>query len=101
MLALLRSTICCLCGCVDAEVVEEGVHADADLFVVAVDGGPGRRLAAEAWAAHAGQDGRDDVVAEGEQGGDGAGGLGREVVAAAASGLVQDDLVPIFRTVSI
>jgi hypothetical protein len=89
MLAFLRSTNCCLCGCCDgrdAEVVEEGLHAGAEGFVVAVDGSPVGGLASYAGAADPGQDGGDDLVAEGEQGGDGAGGVGRDVVAAGAAG---------------
>src|SRR5258708_3464147 len=86
MLAFLRPTNCCLCSgsCDrrDAEVVEEVLHADAEGLVVAVDGGPVRWLASAARAAHAREDGGDDLVAEGEQGGDGAGRLGRGVVAA-------------------
>src|SRR5258708_25458342 len=88
MLAFLRPTNCCLCSgsCDrrDAEVVEEVLHADAEGLVVAVDGGPVRWLASAARAAHAREDGGDDLVAEGEQGGDGAGRLGRGVVAAGA-----------------
>lgn len=65
------------------------MHGDADLFVVLVDGGPVGGLAAEAGAADAGEDGGDDMLAEGEQGGDGAGGVGGDVVAAGAAGLVE------------
>lgn len=41
----------------DGEVAEEGLHGDAELFVVAVDAGPRGGLAAEAGAADAGEDG--------------------------------------------
>src|SRR5258708_9406008 len=84
MLAFLRSTKCCLCGgwWSDAEVAEERLHADAEGLVVAVDGGPVRWHASAARAAHAREDGGDDLVAEGEKGGDGAGRSGRGVVAA-------------------
>ena len=58
----------------DAEVAEEGLHGDAEGFVVAVDGSPGGGLASDPGAADAGEDRCDDLVAEGEQGGDGAGG---------------------------
>lgn len=51
----------------DGEVVEELVHADAELFVVAVDGCPVRWLAAATGAAHPGEDGGDDVVAQGDE----------------------------------
>jgi phage terminase large subunit-like protein len=71
----------------DAQVVEEGLHADAEGLVVAVDGCAGGGFAAAAGAADAGQDGRDDVIAEGEQAGDSAGRAGRDVVAAGAAGL--------------
>jgi hypothetical protein len=54
---------------------EQGLPADAEDLVVAVDGGPGLGFAADAAAADPGQDGRDDMVAEGEQRGDGAGGV--------------------------
>jgi hypothetical protein len=57
--------------------VEEGLHADAEGLVVTVDGGPVRGLASAAGAADAGDDWRDDVVAQREQGGDGAGRVGR------------------------
>jgi len=67
-------------GC-DAEVGEEGLHADAEGLVVAVDGGPVCGLAAQSGAADTGQDGADDLVAEGEQAGDGAGGLRADLVA--------------------
>src|SRR6266567_6040421 len=91
MLAFLRSTKCSLCGgwdCRrDAEVVEEGLHAGAEALVVAVDAGPVRGLASPAGAADPGQDRGDDLVAEGEQGGDGAGRLGRDVVAVGPAGL--------------
>jgi hypothetical protein len=89
-------------GCADAEAGEQGLHADADLFVVAVDEDPGCGFAAHPWAAHAGQvspmiwslgtPGRRDCgrssltfpAARREQGGDGAGGPGEEVIAAGA-----------------
>ena len=44
------------------------------------------RVCAYAGAACAGEDGGDDLVAQGEQGGDGARGLRRDVVAAGAAG---------------
>jgi hypothetical protein len=47
-------------------VLEQGLHADAEVLIVAVDGGPVLGLAAHAGAADPGQDGRDDVVAEGD-----------------------------------
>ena len=54
-----------------------GLQVDAQGFVVAVDGGPGHGFAAHSWAADTGDDGRDDLVAEGC---DGAGGIGWDVV---------------------
>jgi hypothetical protein len=75
-LAFLPSATCCLWGGRgdrrDPEVVEEGLHADAEGFVVAVDDGPVRGFASAAGAADAGEDRGDDLVAEGEQGSDGA-----------------------------
>jgi hypothetical protein len=56
-------------------VLEQGLHADAEVLVVAVDGGPDRGFAANAGAADPGEDGCDDVVAQDEEGGDGPGGL--------------------------
>jgi ABC-2 type transport system ATP-binding protein len=57
----------CLCGGGrlggDAEVVEEGLHVDAEGLVVAVDAGPGLGFAAHPGAADPGEDGRDDLVA--------------------------------------
>ena len=73
-------------------MVEERLHVDADLLVVAVDGGPGCGFAAHAGAAHAGEDGGDDLVAEGEQGGDGTGRVGRDVAAAGPAGLAGQAL---------
>jgi hypothetical protein len=67
--------------------VEEGLHADAEGFVVAVDAGPVCRFASAAGAADACEDGGDDLVTQREQGGDGAGCLGRDVVAAGVAGL--------------
>jgi hypothetical protein len=64
-----RSTIRCRCGgCLgcDAEVVEQGLHFAAEGFVVAVDGGPVLRRAALSWGSDAGDQGADDLVAEGE-----------------------------------
>src|SRR5204862_2765727 len=85
---------CCLCrgGSVEAEVAEEGQHVDADVFVVAVDGGPGFGFASQPWTANPGEDRGDGLVAEGEQSGDGACCGVRDVVAAAAAGFV-DQLV--------
>src|SRR5258708_25162993 len=77
----------CLCGCwlrLDADVLEQGLHADAQGLVVAVGGGPGLGFAAHPGAADSGQDRGDDMVAEGEQGADSAGGGWRDVVAAEA-----------------
>lgn len=69
-LAECGSTIRCLCrkrllggGGGDAEVVEEGLHVDAELSVVAVYGGPRCGFASEAWAADTGEDGGDDLLA--------------------------------------
>jgi hypothetical protein len=62
--------------------VEEGVHADAEGLLVKVNDGPVSGLAAATGAADADEDRRDYLVAEGEQAGDGAGLLGRYVVAA-------------------
>ena len=73
-------------------MVEQRLHADAQSLVVAVDAGPVSRLAAPAGAADAGQDRGDDVVAEGEQGGDGSGSLRRDVVTAGSAGFVREAL---------
>ena len=67
--------------------MEEVLHADAEGLVVAVDGGPVGGFAAAAGAADAGEDGGDDLVAEGEEGRDSAGRLGRDVLAAGPAGL--------------
>ena len=71
----------------DGEIGEERLHVDADSFVVAVDACPVRGFASQAGAAHRGEDRGDDLVAQGEQGGDGAGGQRWDSVAAGASGL--------------
>ncbi|HUY50305.1 MAG TPA: hypothetical protein VMV92_32130 [Streptosporangiaceae bacterium] len=64
---------------------EERLHADAQALVVAVDGCPCLGFASDARAADAGQDRCNDVVAEGEQRGDGAG-CGRRRVRQAMEG---------------
>ena len=69
---------------------EQGLQVDAEGFVVAVDGGPGDGFAAFSWAADTGDDGRVDLVAQGEEGGDGAGGIGWDVVAAGPAGFVDE-----------
>jgi len=69
--------------------VEEGLHVDADLLVVAVDLCPGGWFAAGSWAVDAGEDGGDDLVAQCEQAGDGAGGWGWYAVAAGPAGFVD------------
>jgi len=50
---------------------EQGLQVDPQGFVVAIDGGPDHGFAAHSWAADTGDGGRDDLVAEGEEGGDG------------------------------
>src|SRR4051812_49494967 len=85
-----RSTNRCRCGgCLrrDAEVVEQGLHVEAERFVVAVDGGPVLGWAASSWRSDPGDEGCDDVVAEGEQRGDGPRGTLGNVVAAGSAGL--------------
>ena len=67
--------------------MEEGPHVDAEGLVVAVHPGSGGGLASHAGAAGAGEHRADDLVAEREQGGDGAGSAGRDVVAAGLAGL--------------
>ena len=66
------------------------MHADAQGLVVAVGGGPDSGLASHPGAADSGQDRGDDLVAEGEQGADGAGGGWRDVVAAGPAGFVHE-----------
>src|SRR6266511_3235366 len=68
-----------LCG--DAQVIEEGLHPEAEGFVMLVGAGPGRGLAALFGDADTGQEGADDLVAQHQQGGDGAQRLGWGVVA--------------------
>jgi hypothetical protein len=46
------------------------VHVDAQGFVVAVDVGPGGGFASHAGASDVGEDGVNDLLAQGEQGGD-------------------------------
>src|SRR6266516_2509156 len=71
----------------ECEVVREGLHADTEVLVVAVDCGPVGGLSSHPGAAHPGKDRADDVFAEGKQGGDRAGRLGWYLVAAGAAGL--------------
>src|SRR6266567_6529988 len=97
MLAFLRSTKCCLCGCWcgrDAKVVEEDLHADAEALVVTVDAGRVGGLASQAGAADTGDERGDDLVAEGEKRRDRAGGAGRDAVTACVPGLDGQVLAP-------
>ena len=71
-------------------MLEQGLHAGTQGLVVTVDGGPDLGLAAHAGAADAGEDRGDNVVAEGEQRADGAGGVWRDVVAAGSAGFVDE-----------
>ena len=66
------------------------MHIDTDSFVVAVDAGPVRGFASHPGAAHRGEDRSDDLVAQGEQGGDGARSQGWDVVAAGSAGFVDE-----------
>src|SRR5215472_8522451 len=61
----------CLCRGCDPQVCEQGLHDDPEPLVVAIGGRPGRRLTPQAWTANAGQDGDDNLVAQGEEGSDG------------------------------
>ena len=70
------------------------MHIDTDLFVVAVDAGPVRGFASHARAAQPGEDRGDDLIAEGEQGGDRACGGCPDVVAAASAGFVDELFAP-------
>jgi len=58
--------------------------------VVTVGGSPDFGFTAHAGAADAGEDRCDDVVAQGEQGADGADGGWRDVVAAGPAGFVRE-----------
>lgn len=64
-------------------------HANAQGLVVAVDGGPVCRFASHARAADAGEDGCDDMVAEGEQRDHGPAGVRWDVVTAGPAGFVD------------
>lgn len=70
--------------------MEELVHGDAELFVVAIDGGPTGGFASAAGAADAGQDGADDVVAQCDEPGDDPSLFGCDVVAVGAAELVDE-----------
>ena len=65
---------------------------DAQGLVVAVDGGPDLGLAAHARAADPGQDGRDNVIAECKQRGDGTGAVRRDMVAAGPARFIDEVL---------
>ncbi len=60
----------------DADVGEQGHHLQAERLEVPVDVGPVAGRPADPRVGDAGQEGRDDVLAEGEQGADDAGGTG-------------------------
>src|SRR6476659_6470719 len=79
-------------GCFDGEIIEERLHIDTDSFVVTVDAGPVRGFASHAGAAQPGEDRGDDLVAQGEQGGDRALGSG----ASAAFVLAREDQFDLF-----
>src|ERR1039458_4868569 len=77
----------CLCrgrqvGRDDAEMAEEGLHVDAERFVVAVDARPSGRLAALTRTADTGEDRVDYVLAKDAERGDRARGLRWNVIAA-------------------
>jgi cytochrome c oxidase assembly factor CtaG/putative copper export protein len=78
----LLSTICCLCGGGDCQVVEQGAHAGAEDFIVAVEVGARFRWPSRSWSADPSEDRCDDLVAKSEHGGDGAGGLAWHLVPA-------------------
>ena len=71
-------------------MAEPGLHADAEVLVVTVDSGPDAGLAVHAGAADPGKDGRDDVVPESERGGDDAGAVWRDMVAAGSAGFAEE-----------
>jgi hypothetical protein len=75
-------------------VPEQRLHADAEVLVVAVDGGPDLGLAALPGAADSGQDRCDDVVAEGEKRCDDAGAVCRDMVAAGPAGFLDELFAP-------
>src|SRR6266568_328404 len=60
----------------DADVGEQGHHLQAERLVVPVDVGPVAGSPADPRVGDAGQERRDDLVPEGEQGADDAGGAG-------------------------
>ena len=70
----------------DGEVLEQGVHAGGERFVVMVDEGEVGWFASSCWGADAGEDRGDDVLAEHEEGADGSGCVGWDVVAATSAG---------------
>ena len=73
--------MCCLCRGVDREVVEEGAHVVAEVLVVAVDGGVRLGGSPGAGSVDAGEDWGDDLIAQGEERGDGPRGLTGAAVA--------------------
>lgn len=76
----------------DAQIVEEGLHADAESLVVLSGSGPVRGLASATGTAGADDDRREDVVAQREQDGDGPGCVWRDVVAACPGWLDRESL---------
>jgi hypothetical protein len=72
--------------------MEEVLHADGEGFVVPVNGGPVGGLAAAAGLRTPARDRCDDLVAEREHAGDGAGRVGRYVIAARPAGLRYEAL---------
>jgi hypothetical protein len=66
------------------------LHVNADSFVVAVNAGPVRGFASHPRAAHRGEDRGDDLVAQDEQGGDGARGQRPNPIAAGACAFVDE-----------
>ena len=94
------STICCLCGGVEPEVGEEGAHVGSEGVVVAIDLGSGVRWPSWPWpwpwSADAGEDRRDDLVAEGGVARDGAGRFCLDVITAGVGGFLDEVLAADF-----
>ena len=74
--------------------MEEGAHVVAEVLVVAVDGGVGLGGSPGAGSADAGEDWGDDLIAQGEERGDGPRGLTGDVVAAGPAPVLTTRCLP-------
>jgi hypothetical protein len=74
--------------------MEEGLHVEAECLVVVFDGSPAVGVRGGWLVAETGQEGFEDVVAEGGDGGDGANRVRRDLVSAGPARFFDEVLGP-------